>query len=160
MTKTTESIIQTHLMHYVMEGLNHQLVLPNTRSMYTWEADLVTMTKSHLAHEFEIKISFNDFKADKRKKKKHQLLASPFPSARIPSYFWYAINGFELMPHDVPGYAGLIYVDPTHVYQARRVRIIKPAPRLHTVKVPQKQFISIIRWLSFKLKNEYEKQYT
>jgi len=55
----------------------HKLHCPNTTSVFPWEADLVSLTRAELSHEFEIKITRADFKAD-FKKDKHRLLRDKF----------------------------------------------------------------------------------
>ncbi len=52
---------------------SHQLYCPNTTTVFPWEADLVSVTRSNFIHEYEIKISRSDFLAD-FKKTKHRLL--------------------------------------------------------------------------------------
>lgn len=60
---------------------SHQLHCPNTTTVFPWEADLVSVTRSNLIHEFEIKISKSDFRAD-FKKVKHRLLKEKWENDR------------------------------------------------------------------------------
>lgn len=68
----------------------HKLHCPNTTTVFPWEADLVSLTRAELAHEFEIKITRADFKAD-FKKDKHRLLTAKF-HGEIP----YSITSEEM----------------------------------------------------------------
>lgn len=53
----------------------HKLHCPNTTTVFPWEADLVSLTRANLSHEFEIKITKADFRADFKKEFKHITLA-------------------------------------------------------------------------------------
>lgn len=177
--KMTESLVQSVLMGYVMDQKNHQMALPNLTVLYNWECDLVSVTKAWLVHEFEIKLSKSDFKADFKKEGKHDDLNQRFSrksthrppqtpmqqrliemnphyfKRRTPNYFWYVIGGeFEV---DVPPYAGLMRIRKRGKHF--RAIVAKPAPRIHSEKMKEKNRLNAARWLSYKLKNEYYRGY-
>lgn len=68
----------------------HRLFCPNTTTVFPWEADLVSLTRAGLSHEFEIKISRADFRADFKKEEKHRILSEKFAGGtvrpRLPEY--------------------------------------------------------------------------
>lgn len=146
------------------------LAAPNIRSLYYWEADLLSVTPARLVHEFEIKVSLADFRADKNKKAKHSdLLArhngpkrkavSPQrplfyrgTSSRTPNYFWYATNGFSLADEEIPDYAGWLEVNFNDGWDAV---VKKEAPRLHMDKVTHEQINKLGRSLSYRLMDAY-----
>src|SRR5690606_37913812 len=111
--------------------------------VYRWEADLLSVTKSWLTHEFEIKLSAYDYAAD-MKKPKHDTLLRVFNSGHdsrwAPNYFWYVVHGFE--PAELPPYAGLLRVERGEQlgggWLADRMVVDEKvgAPRLHRGKMP------------------------
>lgn len=180
-----EAKIQALLMRYAMEERSHNIAIPNVTMVYSWEADLISVTESWLVHEFEIKISKSDYLADRKKLEKHEALfeqwrrpgkgeaedesdepptktlPSLFPGIsfrvrrEVPNYFWYVTWGFEVT--DLPAYAGWLAIEP----DAKRspIRLKSDAPRLHGRKLRESSREKLARWLSFKLKNMYQIQY-
>lgn len=149
----TEIKMQAILMHYLMNVKHHQYVIPNSMTLFPWEADLASATRSGYAHEIEIKISRADFLRDAKDKPwKHDLLQ--FPAAHQtrtkPAYFWYATpEGIEI---EVPEYAGWL-----EVYKRKYsydVRTRKEAPRLHKDKLSFENVATIARLLSYRLMSE------
>ena len=106
-------------------------------SVYGWESDVLKITKSDYAYEFEIKISRGDFKNDfKHKKKKHLILESR--EGNIPNYFYYVVPELLIQEEEIPEYAGLIYVHATIIGNNTpyySFREIKKAPKLHDNKI-------------------------
>lgn len=183
--------MQTILMQWLMEEKKHEIVAPNIKNLYRWEADIISITKSTLVHEFEIKVSRADFLADRNKKHKHGELKRAFSGdlrpvakteyqqrlfdmgirpgrVRVPNYFWYVINGFDVSPEEVPPYAGTIKVVPRNtdredlglihdLFYFRDYMLIatRKAPRIHREKISEKRLLTFNRWLSYKLKNMY-----
>ena len=159
-----ESKMQAVLMDWVMEKKHHQMVLPNSR-YFRWEADLLSVTNAWLVHEFEIKVSIYDYRADAtngyQKVRKHRLMADAFNGKSFgrltPSYFWYVTNGFEA--EDLPADAGWIRVYWAEATSWRpaglRLKVEKSAPRLHTEKMADGDRLKMARWLSYKIKNTY-----
>lgn len=147
--KVTEKTIQAVLMEWAMRS-RHECVVPNTTLVLPWEADLISLTKAGLVHEYEVKISLSDFKADARKTRKHFLLQN----GRGPSYFWYATYGFDIEP---PAYAGWLRVyEKEHLPGNYFAEVKKSAPRLHTNKLPERRMAQVLRSLSWRLVNLYQ----
>lgn len=150
--KVTEKTIQAVLMRWAMAH-NMECAVPNTVEVFHWEADLITVTKAGLLHEFEIKISASDYKADKKKFVKHWNLENGLRS-NGPAYFWYVTHGFDIEP---PEYAGWLRVHerpdmPGNFF----VRVLKSAPRLHTNKIEPRRQAQILRSLAWRLVNMYQ----
>ena len=103
---------------------------------YTWESDFLALTKSGYLYEGEVKISKSDFKADFKKKEKHNILQESY--AKIegvegklrPHYFFYAVPEGLINEEDVPEYAGLVYMVNYFPYW----KWVKQAPLLHKDK--------------------------
>ena len=151
MTKITEAHIQAVLMRYVITELNHKFVVPNTVDFFGWEADLVSVTRSFLTHEFEVKLNLSDFKAD-AKKKKHFYIPGEYKS---PAYFWYVTYQFEINP---PEKSGWILIKNT-VDNGFDLVVKKKAPRLNTWKIDENKIKQIARLLSWKIYRVFEKTY-
>lgn len=154
----SESQIQALLMSWCMDDRKHVATIPNTYSVYNWECDLLSVTRSLLSHEYEIKISLSDYKADFRNKKsKHRFLennATYYKTkvSMIPNYFWYVTRGFEV--DELPEYAGWITLTNYGTFVVK-----KSAPRIHAQKMTDKRMDAIMRGNSYKLKSLYLKHY-
>jgi hypothetical protein len=125
------SFLSPNTVKYFMENLN----------VYSWESDVLKITKSGYAYEFEIKISRTDFKNDfKHKKKKHTLLENKESSSKIPNYFYYVVPEGLVGEEEIPEYAGLIYVLGTIIGNEKvyyQFLEIKKAPKLHSNKIDE-----------------------
>lgn len=85
------------------------LMVPNVY-LWWWECDLVYVSRSDYATEFEIKLTHSDFLADKKKLTKHDCLANELED-RGPAEFFYVCPRGVIVVDELPPYAGLIYVD-------------------------------------------------
>lgn len=145
----TEKSIQLLLMEYLLKEKEHILTLPNNKSVYRWEADLLSLTKSFLFHEFEIKISLPDYERDfsgsNKKITKHNIMKKETHSFGA-NYFWFVTTGF--VPSWIPFYAGWIEI------VGNTVKEMKPAPRLHTKSADVTQISKCLRSISFRLLNQ------
>jgi len=130
----TEKEIQFTLYKYLEYRLHHKHITPNSKSIFDWEADIVSVTNSGYVYEFEIKRTLADYRADFKKEEKHSRLKNR--GRHIPSRFWYVINGFELPVDAIPEYAGLIIMTSTSIWDD--IHIIKRAPRLTTSTIEPK----------------------
>lgn len=154
-----EATMQAILMRYAMEEKHHEIAIPNITEIYRWEADVLSVTKSLLVHEFEIKISKADYLRDIKKIYKHYCLSTEVLAAHMsPNYFWYVSFGFEI--DNLPRYAGWLSVVP---HERRKIGyeviVRKSAPRIHALKMGDITRLKLSRWLSFKLKNMYQNTY-
>lgn len=129
-----------------------------------WESDYLAFTKSDYIYEIEVKISRSDFKNDKKKVRKHQILEGTYvPKTQKdrfgnivttekvykPHYFYYAVPKGLISVDEVPEYAGLIYVTE----YGFPYDVVKKAPQLHKEKyTPQelnlldKFYYNMINW--------------
>ena len=117
------------------------------------ESDFLLKTKSGYWYEAEIKISLSDFKADFKKKEKHQILENGFKiwkswkynpltkekieynkevKTKRPNYFTYAVPWYleEQVKPLLPKYAGLLVLDENGYILRESVK----APKLHSEK--------------------------
>ena len=130
----------------------HQYVMENLY-VFEWESDFLLKTKSGYWYEAEIKISLSDFKADFKKKEKHQILENGFKiwkswkynpltkekieynkkvKTKKPNYFTYAVPWYleEQVKPLLPKYAGLLVLDENGYILRESVK----APKLHSEK--------------------------
>lgn len=160
--KWSEELIQQQLRYNFLSPSSVKYFTENL-NVYDWESDVLKITKSGYAYEFEIKISRGDFKNDfKHKKKKHLLLENKENKAKMPNYFYYVVPEGLVTEDEVPEYAGLIYVHATIIGNSRiyyQFQEIKAAPKLHSNKIDEnnlklidKFYYNYIHW-----KHKHEK---
>lgn len=119
-----------------------------------FEADILELTKSGYASEYEVKISRADFKNDSLKERnwykgrevdlnKYIILKN---GNRV-NYFYYVVPKGLITVNEIPEFAGLIYVEEyeykcfsmekgNHVVMRMRSNVIKSAPKLCKDKFP------------------------
>lgn len=145
--KWTEALIQNALFCFCAIR-RHEIIIPNSR-LFGWESDLISVTGSGLIHEFEIKITRADFKADAKKSKmryfngddppdRHRYLFGRPKSELRPNYFHYVTPPDLIADLDRPGFAGMIeaqYCPPDPRLYHGTVSIVADAPRLHKDKI-------------------------
>ena len=120
----TERSIQRILF---LRHMSAQLILPNHTPLGWYECDLWVVSVLGYSIEYEIKLDIADFFADKRKVRKHERLHDR--DAGVPNRFFYVVPKGLVQTRDLPGYAGLVYVDRGVLF------FVRPAPRLSTDKV-------------------------
>lgn len=133
-----------------------RVVVPNYTPAHWWECDVFAVTKAGYFHEYEIKLTRGDFKADAdkahtawgrelrvidgrevatfgrhRTSLKHERLALASPNGG-PTQFWYVVPDGLLAIDDVPSWAGLKYAKGNGNFMTFTTP--KPAPRLHREK--------------------------
>lgn len=121
----------------IYEVNRHRFVCENitdVRAIY--EADVMSISKSGIVTEFEVKISRSDFKADAKKMKFYQYdLARKKDKYAIrvtPNKFYYVCPIGLIKPEEVPDYAGLIYIyEQTEIKRELCVIIEKEAKYIH-----------------------------
>jgi hypothetical protein len=94
----TEHTIQNALYKYL--GLNFAAIFPNMDVITGHEADILAVTKSGYAYEYEIKISLSDFRADKKKRAKHASLSGQYRTIQHP--YSYSSERTAYVCHDAP----------------------------------------------------------
>lgn len=144
-----EKQIQTLLMRKMLVVRKHVAAVPNSTRLLQYEVDLLTVTKAGLVHEFEIKRTMSDYRADFKNKSKHYFFVNSITRHNCPNYFWFV----TLFNIDPPKYAGWIKIKVGEKYP---VKYKKEAPRLHGKKWDGDKVARIARLLSFRLLKEYE----
>lgn len=148
MGPVSERTVQAVLMRWAMESKSHVYVLPNSNGFFQWEADLLSVTRAGLVHEYEIKLNRADYRRDGIKKLKHQMLMAA--SVAGPAYFWYVTHGFDIEP---PEHAGWIRVG--QVAAGWVVDVRREAPRLRSWKLDDWHQLALARALSFRITNSW-----
>lgn len=182
--KTTEKVWSEET---IIDTLQLRFLSPsslkyNIRNLYvfhkTWESDYLAMTKAGYLYEGEVKISRSDFKADMKKKRKHQILEGTYEPKDVniyekgkfvgtepekvlkPNYFFYAVPEGLIEPSEVPDYAGLVYMTNVFPYW----KWAKKAPKIHDVKfsdqdlnLTEKFYYNMVSWRN-KAMFDYKRQ--
>lgn len=146
----TEKKIQEYL--FTNSGRRYSVMVPNYTPSHWFECDLFAVSRAGLFHEYEIKVTVSDFKADRQKRRprtwrrengqrieipgetKHALLTAR--STDGPSRFYYIVPEGLIELKDVPEFAGLQYFCQARNYYG--LRIIRRAPTLHSNGVDDK----------------------
>lgn len=149
--KATEKVLQAAVMAWAMNEKQHRVVVPNS-TLFSWEADLISVTRAGLVHEYEMKCTAADFKRDAGKDK-HVFLQRGVSS---PAYFWYVTADFAIEP---PEHAGWILVRYDEARGQWVVGIKKDAPRLADGKLERRQEESIAGLLSWRVMKLYQRFY-
>jgi hypothetical protein len=138
----TERVVQNAL--FWMMRSSHHSICPNFTPHRWYENDIFAITKSGYWHEFEIKLTKADFKADANKRPpswrtgigqtpatKHELIAAKHPTG--PNRFYYVLPAGVVDDADVPEWAGIMRVTngPTRAWITRT----RQAPWLHKNQV-------------------------
>lgn len=125
-------------------------IMPRFTPSGWWECDVCEITRAGYMREYEIKMTRTDFKVDAEKarevwngsysqphprpiEKKHDLLSAGDP--RGPTMFYFVTPKGLLRPEEIPVWAGWIEVARSHGSSYAYSHTLKPAPRLHKVKV-------------------------
>jgi hypothetical protein len=122
------------------------------------ECDVLGITKAGYLVEFEIKRSRSDFRADFKKKHKHECLKEGKGVKRgrgrnkgriwfkTTNRFYYICEDGLIKKSEVPKYAGLMYIT-----KGGTVKTIKTAPLLHKQKATADLYESIANNLTAKM---------
>ena len=153
--KVTEGHIQAVLMRWLLNEKHHNYFIPNSNQFFTWEADLISVTRAGLIHEFEIKLNTYDYKAD-AKKLKHNMIGYV---RYAPAYFWYVAYDFEIDPPENAGWIFVTQIDSHNGNNGWKLEVKREAPRLNDWKITDRQTEQIARILSWRLYHWYEGHY-
>lgn len=154
--KVTEAHIQAVLMGWVMEVRKHDAFVPNSNQFFTWEADLLSVTSAGLIHEFEVKISMQDYRRDAQKRKHQRMDLDLY----APAYFWYVTFGFEIEPPENAGWILIEYKKPDDgKTKGWKLIVKKEAPRRNNTKMDERKGRQLARLLSWRLYHAYDRQY-
>ena len=163
-TVYTERKIQQILRNHFMSPNSMKYRIENL-SVYAWESDSLSITKSGYVYECEIKISRADFFNDKKKERKHQILEGTYVLKEYekaypmrPNYFYYVVPEGLVKPEEIPPYSGLIYITEVYPYVSIKVA----APKIHGDKADEvalnlqdKFYYNYITWKE-KAEEEYQ----
>ena len=113
------------------------LSIPRFTPSRWFECDVMIVTRAGLWHEFEIKLSFADFRADRKKKLKHAILSgrtSRLAGHEGPNRFWYVVPEeiSAAVWAELPAWSGLAIVKRYGNGHGWLHRVVR-APRLHAV---------------------------
>lgn len=124
----------------------HPVTIDNCGACTIGKADLLSITKARLVHEFEVKCTVADFQRDfDDKDTKHDRLdRADNRLMSLPNYFWFATPENLLDLDDIPDYAGLMTVTDTGCTER------KSAPRIHTDNLSDKDRRYIERGLTYR----------
>jgi hypothetical protein len=114
----------------VLKG--HTPVCENIYLFGNYEMDIMSVNKSGMVLEYEVKISRSDFKVD-AKKRKFKVFSREFEK-RMPNYFSYVCPSGLINVDEIPEYAGLYYVN------GEIIKEVKKPKRLH-IKLHSKSLI-------------------
>lgn len=160
----TEKSIQKILREHFMSPNSMKYRIENL-SVYSWESDSLSITKSGYVYECEIKISRADFFNDKKKERKHQILEGTYQLGKLeknypsrPNYFYYVVPEGLVKEDEIPSYAGLIYITDVWPY----VSVVVSAPKIYNEKIDEEKlnlkdkfYYNYITWKE-KAENGYE----
>src|SRR5438105_9246162 len=101
---------------------------------FRFEMDVASLSKSGMLHEFEVKISRQDFLKDAKKKGYAGLCKlEGYKSGRdnqyTPNYFYYACPAGLIKKEEIPHWAGLYYCSETGVEIIQSPKRIHPEPQ-------------------------------
>ncbi|MFH1740688.1 MAG: hypothetical protein ABIH23_16895 [bacterium] len=167
----TKDPAERDLQHAVYDYRRHisayPLLIPNIYC-WSWESDLLYITKNNFAVEYEIKLTHSDFLADANKIHKHTLLAGNRPPGEPrwrmgliydpaqetgPVEFYYVCPVGVIGVDELPGYAGLFYAEPRKYAEWEhredwlsdfRVKLIKKAKRRRLKPFSETQMIALL----------------
>jgi len=99
----------------------HTPVCENVKYLlHHWEMDVMSISKSGMMYEYEVKISRSDFKADLKKNKQHYYKKENLMKIWTPNYFSYACPTDLIKIEEIPDYAGLYYCENGEVSEIRK----------------------------------------
>ena len=117
----SEGEIQNYLFRDLL-GKGHTTLVPNVH-LFSWESDLISMTKAGYVWEYEIKRTRSDYQRDKSKDRHRRLeawskrakLGHTQPKGKkgesVPRHFFYVVPRGLITAAELPSYAGLIVFD-------------------------------------------------
>ena len=110
---------------------SYKVLVPNVY-LYSWESDLLGISRSNYVTEYEIKTSKQDYKNDFTKERKHQYFRKLYNVSLLPNRLYYVCPYGVI--EEVPEYAGLIYICKQKNRIGYYLKTVKKAPLLHNEK--------------------------
>jgi hypothetical protein len=141
----TEHDIQNHLYAWCTDK-RHPVTIDNCGACTIGKADLLSVTRARLVHEFEVKCTVADYQREfETKDTKHKRLGrADNRLMSLPNYFWFAVPEGLLSVSELPEYAGLMTVTGDGCHVAR------DAPRIHGDGLSNKDRRYIERGLTYR----------
>jgi hypothetical protein len=167
MIKISEKTMQARIIRYVLFKLSHDFVVTNTREIFQWETDVLSIDKAGLSYEFEIKTSRADYLKEFRsrtKKPKLELLDYCRNQIRlakdyrafgcVPNFFYYVTHEFDIEP---PAWAGWIQTQLVEDHRCFAIQRTtkKRAPRLHSKKMDDQTIVQIAKHMAYRIEYAY-----
>lgn len=97
----------------------HPIVCENIIPLYKWEMDVMSISKSSMMYEFEVKVSRGDFKADFKKRK-----GDYDGTVLCPNYFSYVCPLNLISLDEINLKYGLYYIDNEQIIEIRKPKIL------------------------------------
>ena len=136
----TEADIQLAIYNYRCSIQALPLLFPNVY-IHNWESDVIYLSRSHYAQEYEIKITHQDFLADKKKSDKHSRLQ--YHKTKL-KHFWYVCLPNVIALSELPEYAGLFHVIWSHYWKMWTLEQVKRAPIIGKEPLSERVFMSLL----------------
>jgi len=121
----------------------HSPVCENVNNLLNHEMDVMSISKSGMMYEFEVKISRSDFKADFKKRKQLYFKDIKSNKERLPNYFSYVCLEGLINKNEIPDWSGLYYLKEglvveilkpkcLHKFKHDRVKVLEKISRINT----------------------------
>ncbi|MCZ4311409.1 hypothetical protein AB6D66_00750 [Vibrio pomeroyi] len=155
----TESAYITELGLLEEHQKRFETMIPNVHITQFNEADVIGIRKSGFVDEFEIKLSRQDFMADRKKTLDFENSGSQFKLKELESgnliinHFWYVIPKGLVQISELPEFAGLIEISDKPL-------IIRHPKRLHSRKATFEERYHLAKKASDRFWSEKEKNNT
>lgn len=107
----------------------HKIVCANVSHLFSGQMDVISVNTRGIVIEYEIKISRSDFQRDKRKAKRTRFEFPSMYEDKLPNKFYYVVPAGLIKVHEIPNWAGLIYIT-----EEGSVVKEKTAPIIHKFK--------------------------
>jgi len=109
----------------------HQLVCPNVNHLFAGQQDMISVSKTGIVIEYEVKISRADFKRDARKGKKFRIDNVHLWPGRVPNQIYYVVPAGLIQVPEIPNWAGLMWVEMSLDPSVQFLVLKKKAPMIH-----------------------------
>lgn len=139
--KHTEATTQLAIFNYRNHIQLYPLLFPNVY-IHGWESDVVYVSKDRYAQELEIKITHDDFLADRKKIVKHRLLHN---HSTLFRHFWYVCPPDVIEVSELPEYAGLLYVTYSDWWKCWTLTKMRQAPIIGKEPLSEEQVMKLLR---------------
>lgn len=137
----TEADVQLAIYNYRCSIQVFPLLFPNVY-IHNWESDVVYLSTSYYAQEYEIKLTHQDFLADKKKFDKHLRLQNHNTQFK---HFWYVCPPNTIEVSELPEYAGLLHVFWSPYWSGWTLEQIRRAPIIGKEPLAEKIVMGLLK---------------